>query len=173
MNLRNVSFAAAALATVAVASTASAQDTEISWAGEPTFGEHVVETGFMPDPMEIALTAGGEGDSSTLQTADGPCNAGSIATTPDVRVQFTAGELPLRFFVDTEGTDTTLAINAPDGEWYCVDDSVGLHPLIDFEAPESGQYDIFVGTYVADEYPEVTLKITELPEEYGPEATAP
>lgn len=160
-------FAATLLGSVALAGAVVAQDTPTF--GNPTFGEYTLESGFAPDPAEYALTAGGEFDSSSLTTADGtPCNAGFIATAPDVTVQFTAGSLPLRFYVDTPDTDTTLAVNAPDGSWYCIDDFAGLHPAIDFESPTSGQYDIFVGTYNADDYPEVTLKVTELPSINGP-----
>ena len=43
--------------------------------------------------------------------------------------------------------DTTLVVNAADGSWHCNDDFDGLNPAITFEAPASGQYDIWVGVY--------------------------
>ncbi len=162
-----IAFAATLIGSVAIAATAAAQDTPTF--GNPTFGEFTVESGFTPDPLEYPLTAGGGFDSSALTTADGSsCNAGNIATSPDITIQYTAGSYPLRFYVDTPDTDTTLAVNAPDGTWYCVDDFSGLHPAIDFASPQSGQYDIFVGTYHEGDYPQVTLKVTELPGTNGP-----
>lgn len=142
----------------------------IDYMGEPTYGTMELESGFTPDPATLSVVAGGTADSSALSGADGnPCNAGQIANAPDARVNFVAGSLPLRFYVDTADTDTTLAINAPDGSWYCIDDAVGLHPVIDFATPLSGQYDVFVGTYTEGEFPSVTLSVTELPGEHGPE----
>jgi hypothetical protein len=140
------------------------------WSGEPTYGTYTVNSGFTPDPISYQVTAGGTAQASLVSTAQGmPCNAGWVATTPDIRVHYTSGTFPLRFFVDTPGTDTTLAVNAPDGQWYCNDDTVGLHPVIDFAQPLSGQYDVFVGTFAQGAYPNVTLKVTELPASYGPQ----
>lgn len=133
--------------------------------GTPTYGEYSVNSGFSPDPLNYSVTAGGEAQSSSVSAG---CNAGWIASVPDVRVNYTAGTFPLRFYVDTPGTDTTLAINAPDGTWHCVDDSVGLHPAIDFASPASGQYDVFVGTFSQGSYPNVSLYVTELPGSNGP-----
>lgn len=136
--------------------------------GTPGYGTYNIASGFTPDPQVVALTAGGSNSSSGLMTATGACNAGYVAGVPDVRVNYTSGSYPLRFYVDTPGTDTTLAINAPDGSWHCIDDFSGLHPAIDFASPMSGQYDVFVGTYSQGQYPSVNLSITELPGSYGP-----
>ena len=143
--------------------------TTIEWSGPPTFGTYSLVSGFSPDPTNYSTTAGGTAQStSSLTTLTGPCSAGWIATTPDVRVHYTAGTYPLRFYVGTPGTDTTLAIHAPDGQWYCNDDFASLNPAIDFARPLSGQYDVFVGTYSQNEYPDVTLSVTEMPTTYGP-----
>ncbi|MCA9564176.1 MAG: hypothetical protein KC561_11840 [Myxococcales bacterium] len=137
--------------------------------GTPTYGTFTVNSGFTPDPQSYAVTAGGTAQASSVTAANGgPCNAGWIATTPDIRVNYTSGSFPLRFYVSTPATDTTLAVNAPDGSWYCNDDTVGLHPVIDFPTPMSGQYDIFVGTFSQSDFPNVTLFVTELPASNGP-----
>lgn len=137
----------------------------VDLAGTPTFGEYTLNSGFAPDPTTYAVTAGGDAMASTVSAA---CNAGYIASVPDVRVHYSAGTFPLRFYVDTPGTDTTLAVNAPDGTWHCIDDSVGLHPVIDFASPASGAYDVFVGTFSQGSYPNVNLSVTELPGSNGP-----
>ena len=131
-----------------------------NWQGSPTYGEYTLSTGFTPDPASYALTAGG---SNTATDIDPGCR-GFIADSPDVRVQFTAGSLPLRFYVDDPThADTTLVINGPDGQWYCNDDwGSTLQPVVDFTPAQSGQYDIFVGSYSEDEYPSVNLYVTEL-----------
>jgi len=137
--------------------------------GTPTYGTYTVNSGFTPDPLTYAVTAGGTEMASSVNAATGmPCNAGWIASVPDVRVHYTSGTFPLRFYTDTAGTDTTIAVNAPDGSWHCNDDTVGLHPVIDFPTPLSGQYDVFVGTFSQNSYPNVTLKVTELPATNGP-----
>jgi len=149
-----------------LATSASAQ---VNVMGTPTFGTYTIASGFTPDPVSYTLTAGGTEAASNLQTAAGtPCFAGNIAATPDVRVNYTSGAFPLRFYVSNPGTDTTIAVNAPDGSWHCNDDTVGLQPVIDFPTPLSGQYDIFVGTFAAGAYPEVQLYVTELPAANGP-----
>lgn len=145
--------------------TAPATGGTVNLFGTPTFGEYSVSSGFSPDPLSYQVTAGGEATSADVAAG---CNAGWIATVPDVRVNYTAGTFPLRFYVDTPGTDTTLAVNAPDGTWYCIDDTVGLHPVIDFAAPASGAYDVFVGTFSQGQYPSVNLYVTELPAANGP-----
>jgi len=58
--------------------------------------------------------------------------------------------------------DTTLLINLPDGSWVADDDSGGkLNPSITFAKPQSGRYDIFVGT-IKNENAPATLIVTEL-----------
>lgn len=142
----------------------------VDWSGAPAFGAHHLASGFQPDPASFPLTAGGNNQSSeAISTAMGSCFAGWVASVPDVRVNYTSGSLPLRFYVSTPNTDTTLAIHAPDGQWYCNDDHTGLHPALDFAAPLSGQYDVFVGTYSQSEFPEVNLLVTEMPNTNGPQ----
>ena len=61
------------------------------------------------------------------------------------------------------GTDTTLVVNGPDGQWYCDDDSGGgTNAQVYFAKPSSGTYDIWVGTYGGGTQP-ATLLITEVP----------
>ena len=151
---RQITFATA----LALAAPATAQD--ISF--EPSFGVVSITSGFEPETNWIHLLAGGANlGEYTDRTLDIRC-AGYFADPPDFRVFFTPGTDPLSFYVES-GADTVLLINAPDGEWYCNDDSSGLDPALTFDTPLAGQYDIWVGTYSATDgdYPGATLAITQ------------
>ncbi len=147
-------------ATIAAASTLSiaamAQDYSLS----PTYGQTSLTNGFTPDPHTVSITAGGSIDASTSSALAGRGCVGNIANAPDYRLNYTAGSWPLIFRVISD-TDTTLVINAPDGSWTCIDDAEGFNPVIRFNSPSSGQYDIWVGTY-GDAMGASTLHITEL-----------
>ena len=147
------------IATVALAScffvaSAQAQNFEL----EPTFETVTLATGFEGSNHQVTVVAGGPIDASEL---GGEC-AGFIADAPDVRVNFTAGSNKFAFGAVSE-SDTTIVVNAPDGEWYCDDDSWGDgDPLVVFDQPESGQYDIWVGTFDEGDNPRASLGIMEL-----------
>ena len=147
--------AAAAIST-AFAGAASAQD----YRQNPTYGAVSLSSGFTPDPYAVNLQSGGSIDSSS--TIGGSCR-GYVANAPDVRLNFSAGSLPLIISVNS-GSDTTLVVNAPDGRWYCDDDSGngGLNPMVRFNGPASGQYDIWVGTYGSSSLAPAQLNISEL-----------
>lgn len=117
-----------------------------NWALEPFAATLTLGSGNFPDPHFVDVQAGGDVD---MQRRQSSC-AGFISERPDVRVNFTAGEQasPLLFSVHAQA-DTTLVINGPDGLWYCDDDGGvrGFNPLVVFEQPPSGQYDIWVGAY--------------------------
>ncbi|RIV91926.1 peptidase S1 [Aurantiacibacter xanthus] len=133
---------------------AQAQNYEL----EPTYGDIKLTAGFENDPYAVPVVSGGEIDAASL---GGECG-GFIAEAPDMRVQYEAGEFPLLFGVYSEG-DTTLVVNGPDGLWYCDDDSWGDgDPLVSFPSPQSGQYDIWVGSYERGTNLEATLGITEI-----------
>ena len=105
-----------------------------------------LRTGFTPDPYEAAVTAGGNVDAATL----GADCVGSIARAPTFTLRYTAGSLPL--IISTESaTDTTLVVRGPDRVYHCDDDSAGnLNPVVRYDAPRSGRYQIWVGTFSSD-----------------------
>ena len=123
----------------ALATTASAQP---NFNANPSFGTIALGSGFSGDPRIINVTAGGR---LSAQSIDPDCR-GSVANAPDVRLNYDAGSLPLIISVDSDA-DTTLAINGPDGTWYCDDDTNGTNPVVRFNNPQSGRYDIYVGHY--------------------------
>jgi hypothetical protein len=132
-----------------------------SWALNPRYGAHQLVSGFTPDPWSINVQSGGDIDMRQRQSS---C-AGFITENPDVRIMFEAGEAGLPLIVSVNSPeDTTLVINGADGIWRCDDDGgvLGANPMVVFDAPPSGQYDIWVGTYAAaNTYYPATLSVSE------------
>jgi hypothetical protein len=152
--MKTARFCLAAIA-LAAAGPSLAQDT-----GAPaTYREIELDAGFAGDPRVIPVQAGGTIDASRLGA---PCT-GFIARAPDVRLTYDAGSLPLIISV-AAGSDTTLVVNAPDGRWYCDDDSgdAPLNPMVRFNAPASGRYEIWVGTFSNTATQPARLHISEL-----------
>ncbi|MGP9819020.1 hypothetical protein ACTZWW_03305 [Salinarimonas sp. NSM] len=137
----------------AVVGGAVAQD----FSRNPAFGTYRLGAGFTPDPYTINVRAGGQRNAGAL----GSGCAGSIANSPDVRLHYQSGSFPLSFRVRS-GSDTTLVINDPSGRWYCDDDGAGgLDPLVRFDSPQSGQYDVWIGHYEGGSGIRARLEITE------------
>jgi hypothetical protein len=121
---------------------------------EPTYGDVRLKAGFLPDPHKVKVVAGGK-----QRTKLGGVRA-YVAKAPDVKLHYKAGDFVLTIYVRSEG-DTTLLINRPDGTWVADDDGDGFpNPRIRFGNPQSGRYDIYVGT-VGPETVAATLFITE------------
>ena len=125
------------------------------------YGSVRLNSGFTPDPYRVSITAGGSIDAYTETNLPAAC-VGKISNAPDFEVSYNAGGLPLAFRT-LSSQDTTLIINGPDGRWYCDDDSYGdLDAEVRFNRPQSGTYDIWVGTF-GDRTASATLLITETP----------
>lgn len=145
-------FALAAL----TGAPALAQDASLN----PNFGSVNLRTGFTPDPYVVRMTAGGDRNANDATSLGGEC-VGMITDAPDFRLNFQAGSLPLRILIDSN-SDTTIVVNGPDGRWFCADDVNGsLNPGVIYRTPQSGQYDIWVGTYGETPAP-AQIRITEL-----------
>jgi len=140
---------------LAAAAPAFAQDRSAA----ATYGEVELASGFSNDPRSVSLSSGGSIDATRLGS---PCS-GFIAGPPDVRLTYSAGSLPLILSVASRA-DTTLVVNAPDGRWYCDDDGgVGaLNPMVRFNSPATGRYEIWVGTFRNASIQPARLYISEL-----------
>jgi hypothetical protein len=147
------SLSAVALLLGLLAGPAATQDPKL----KPTFGEVTLKAGFEPDPLVKTLKAGGD-----VQTNLGGVTAW-VAKEPDFRLKYTAGKYVLTIYAESK-EDTTLLINTPDGKWVANDDGpgTGLNPLLQFQTPQSGDYEIWVGTLKKGILPEAKLFITEL-----------
>jgi hypothetical protein len=144
---------AVALSAWLCASPAATQDLNL----KPTYGGVSLTAGFEPDPFVKKLEAGGP-----LQTNKGGVTAW-ITNAPDFQLNYTAGKYALTIHVVSDA-DTTLLVNLPDGTWVANDDQApgNLNPLLRFAKPQSGRYDIWVGTIKKGGTPPATLYITEL-----------
>jgi len=158
MKTVTLAFATATAATLALlgfAAPAVAQNASLT----ANYGEISLRAGFSPDPYTVSLQAGGSVDGSRLP---GACT-GFISEAPDFEVTYSAGSLPL-VFRTLSRVDTTLIINGPDGRWYCDDDSYGDGDAeVRFNRPQSGTYDIWVGTFGSEGTAPARLIITETP----------
>ena len=156
--MKECHIAAAIAATILVASQpAAAQDASL----KANFGAVSLNNGFTPDPHRVSITAGGPIDAYEDTPLPEAC-VGMISDAPDYEVSYSAGNLPL-VFRTLSSVDTTLIINGPDGSWYCDDDSYGdLDAEVRFNRPQSGTYDVWVGTF-GGSTAAATLLITETP----------
>ena len=143
------------LAALAAATAAAAQDPNAT----PNYG--TVRLHGVPDPHVVDLRSGGLVEASRL--GDG-C-AGYVSNAPDVRLTYQAGTLPLTVRAVSDA-DTMLLVNAPDGSWHCNDDAAAgtNNPAIRFTSPQSGRYEIWVGTRAGSETHPARLEISELDE---------
>ena len=124
-----------------------------------TYGTVTLRGGFLPDPHIVSVQAGGADNASRF----GSNCRGFVARNPDVRLQYTPGSLPL-IISASSSADTTLVVRAPGGAIYCDDDggTIALNPSVRLNAPRSGAYEIWVGTYSSGSLQPASLHISEL-----------
>ena len=148
--------AGAVLAVVTLSSVApvAAQN----WKAAPLYETLNLTAGFMPDPVSRSLQAGG----AQSNPIEGTGCAGFInADRPDYDLNYTAGSSSLYIYARS-GSDITLLVNDPSGGWFCSDDWDGTDPMVQFDNPRSGNYNVWVGTYSSGQTQEATLYFTEI-----------
>lgn len=136
------------------------RDMTMGEGGEGMFATIRLEAGFMPDPYEVALLAGGPTELGGELGAE--CVGHVNVEQPEVVLEYVADGSPLYIFVES-GDDTSLLVRGPDGTWYCSDDAPdrGLDPLVLVADPRSGRYDVWVGT-VGEALADAMLMISEV-----------
>lgn len=132
---------AAFVAGVAVASPAAACP---NWEAAPNFGTIDLSAGFQPDPAAYRITAGG---TNNIERCGGTGWAGFVTVRPDFDLNWYGQATQLTIAAEVSGADAVLLVNAPDGNWYYNDDYRGTDPAITFTNPQTGLYDIWIGTY--------------------------
>jgi hypothetical protein len=124
----------------------------------PIYGELTLAARFRDDPRVIDVRAGGRAEARRI-AAD--C-AGFVSDRPAFRLNYTAAGQPLIVSVSSTA-DTTLMINGPDNGWYCNDDGgEGTNPSLRFTQPQTGRYEIWVGTRTAGRADAARLHISEM-----------
>jgi hypothetical protein len=119
---------------------------ELAVSAPPNFGEIALGVDFMPDPYRVQVLSGGSIDVSSTNLPNNITCVGYATTEPDFRLDWTeegAGILRIMVVADA---DTTLIVNDPSGDWHCDDNTYGSDPVVEFEPPKSGLYDIWVGS---------------------------
>jgi hypothetical protein len=142
----------------------SSWETDLSPTTSAFVPEISLSGGFSPDPNTIDLVAGGTSQASSLNAS---CS-GYVSPNPSYRLNFTPGSLGLGIYTLSD-IDTTIAIQSPSGSWYCNDDNSNLANSLNsgyyFANPESGRYNIYVGSYSeANVGQDATLAISEYSE---------
>lgn len=146
-----------AVSTMTMAQSKTRTATTPDWSLTSSYGSVDLSAGFQPDPNRTYLTAGGGVNLNSLGFH------GYVAEAPDLDLYYDAGSFPLYIYVEDQDVDCVLLVNAPNGEWYFNDDGVGTstRPGIELRNPESGMYNIWVGTYGSG-MGDATLAISEL-----------
>ncbi|MCO4320907.1 hypothetical protein [Aliidiomarina quisquiliarum] len=152
-----------AAASFIVENTAVAQTrvagSQPNWNADALYQTVRLDGGFMPDPWSYAIQAGGQNLATRL---GGNCTGFINNAAPDITLIYGGGSfLDLHVYVNAT-EDTTLVISGPDGRWHCDDDAMGLNPMLIFEQPDAGQYDIWVGVYGSGDIVPATIYISEL-----------
>lgn len=157
--MKSITKIIAATAALSMLAVPSAFAQRLNTGATGTFGQVQLTSGFEPDPYNVTVNGGGPIDASTVDSA---CT-GFIAQRPSFTLRYRSGALPL-FIGSVSDADTTIVVRAPNGTWHCDDDSGGnLNPLVSWESPASGRYQIWVGRFGAqNEITAGTIHISEL-----------
>lgn len=147
---------AAAVAVACSPGVAAAQNHSLA----PSGGRVSLSSGFTNDPRTFAVRAGGPID---IEELGGDC-AGFVANAPSLQLSYEADDFPLAFRSRSE-SDTVLAVRSPSGRWSCDDDGWNdLNAEVLYDAPESGAYHVWVGTFSEADPVAAELLITEVPD---------
>jgi len=80
-------------------------------------------------------------------------------------IDWTDGGFLRIFFIPDKSANTSLAIQDPQGNWHCEDDSFETHnPALDFKKTLAGRYSIWVGGEAANQKDLGKLYITQIEE---------
>lgn len=157
---KGLTLALIALLALPAANTVWAQNLD----AEPLFGSTSLEAGFSATPFTVEVSPGGEDESYVLGDE---CYGYIRFAQPDFVLNYQAGTSSLGIFALSD-LDITMAVNDPAGNWHCNDDSLylsGTNSGIQFNDPQSGDYQIWVGSYESGTESITTmLAITEVDE---------
>lgn len=152
---------------IAVVSPGGAQLGLVVGGSRANFGALSLEGGFNPSPIERAVVAGGRLDARIYASPideNAPCR-GTLSRLPDLVLDYENPGAILSIVARGGANDTTLVVHPPGrrrGRFVCDDDGAGgSDPRVQFSPPSAGHYDIWVGSYQANQTHPVRLLISE------------
>lgn len=161
----------ATLATISLAVAApalAAKNAKPNWEAEPLYKTIEIDSGFDGDPRSLKIDAGGDRSAEVIGQG---CTGFINWEKPDVDINYEndkepgspAGDEKLSIYVKSS-KDTSLVVYTPDREWICADDisEANLNPVVTFDKPVAGNYNIWVGTIDEGDSVDATLYVTEL-----------
>lgn len=129
----------------------------------PVHGVLELADGFRPNPLINLIHFGGSLD--LISHIENESCVGFVESGPDLGIDWSGGGFLRFFFLSNDSANTTLAIQDPDGNWHCGDDSFDtLNPTVDFEGAPAGRFTIWVGGESAGETDLGHLYITQVKE---------
>lgn len=135
-------------------------DERLNFSKDPGFGSVSLNSSALAGMHQHDIISGGDINARYL---GGEC-LGYVASAPDYRMMLTEEQanLFISFVSNEAGDDTSLLVNAPNGDWHCNDDYEGtsLNPGLIIQNAAVGQYDIWVGSYLADRFISGTLGLS-------------
>ncbi|WP_461475179.1 LCCL domain-containing protein [Pararhodobacter aggregans] len=101
--------------------------------------------GQLLSPRNHGVVAGGATDLADCAQVPGH---GHVAPNPDFTLNLTQNALNATLQLGVDGTcDTVLLVRGPNGQYAFNDDTNGLNPELRFQGAQTGEYDIWVGTF--------------------------
>ena len=149
------------VAVVLATTFAMAASAQPNWQAVPTYTTVELRAGFTPDPWTLNLQAGGSDNIGA--SVGGECIGYINASAPDVDLNYDRGSGILSLYIHAQSnTDTTMVVLDPQGNWHCNDDTIGLNPMVAFQSPSSGNYNIWLGVLGSASTAPATLLISEI-----------
>jgi hypothetical protein len=120
---------------------AGGQGGQLSASAPPAFGSHSLPAdGY----FEVAVSL--SGTASAYDIAGGECTGQIDPSRPDIVLNLGAAEESLAIGVVSD-VDTTLVVQAPDGQVYCNDDTYGFDPEVSLTNAMAGDWAVWAGVY--------------------------
>ena len=129
------------------------------WSADPAYGQDYRNAPFSRDPAEVQIMAGG---TIAAESSLGQQCSGFIANAPDFNFVLATDDVATLAITAVSASDVSLVVNAPDGHWYCDNNSGGgTNAALVFGDAADGAYNIWVGTAVRELAP-TRLTISDL-----------
>lgn len=127
----------------------------------PNYGSFSVDADDVSTAREFKMIAGG---SVPADIAASDACGGYVTSQPDFLIDWTPNADGFLRMYALSGSDTTLVVQSPSGDFYCDDDSFnGMNPRIDFQESEAGEYAVWVGVFYSEERPGAAFGVTSDP----------